>query len=42
MTAKTVTIQAKYLNASERSYLAVLAIAMGYWDLSYHQQNVNP
>ena len=38
---KPVTVWAKYSNASERSYLALLENAMYYWILSYHQQDVN-
>ena len=33
-----VTVSAKYLSASERSYLAYLENATDYWVLSYHQQ----
>ena len=32
----TATVLAKYLSASERSYLALLENAMDYWILSYH------
>ena len=33
---KSVIVWANYLNAFERSYLALLKIAMDYWVLSYH------
>ena len=33
---KSVTVWANYLSAFERSYLALLKIALDYWVLSYH------
>ena len=36
------TVWAKYLGASERSYLALSENALGYWILGYHLQDANP
>ena len=33
---KSITVRAKYLSASEISYLTILENAMFYWALSYH------
>ena len=38
---KSVTVLAKYLSTSKRSYLAPSENAMGYWILNYHYQDVN-
>ena len=40
---ESVTVWAKYLNASEGSYLACSENAIDYWFLSYHSElDVNP
>ena len=39
-TKKTDTVSARYLNASEMSYLALLQNIMGYGVLTYHYNTV--